>query len=84
MARQLEANRTERSEQCFERARKVLVGGVNSPVRAFREGEGRSVFLCAAEGPCVIDADGNRYVDLVGSWGRRPRPRTSSGEGLGD
>jgi glutamate-1-semialdehyde 2,1-aminomutase len=69
MSRQVDVNRMQRSEQCFERARAVLVGGVNSPVRAFGAVGGRPVFLRAAEGAWVIDVDGNRYVDLVGSWG---------------
>jgi glutamate-1-semialdehyde 2,1-aminomutase len=58
-----------RSGACFERACRTLVGGVNSPVRAFRAVGGRPVFLRAAEGAHVVDVDGNRYVDLVGSWG---------------
>ncbi|UCG33309.1 MAG: glutamate-1-semialdehyde 2,1-aminomutase [Phycisphaerales bacterium] len=53
----------------YERARRVLVGGVNSPVRAFRAVGGQPVFLERAEGAYVFDVDGNRYVDLVGSWG---------------
>jgi len=57
------------SAALFDRARRVLVGGVNSPVRAFRAVGGEPVFLERAEGPHVFDADGNRYVDLVGSWG---------------
>jgi glutamate-1-semialdehyde 2,1-aminomutase len=69
MTRQSDVNQMQRSRQCFERAREVLVGGVNSPVRAFRAVGGQPVFLRAAEGPHVIDVDGNRYVDLVGSWG---------------
>jgi glutamate-1-semialdehyde 2,1-aminomutase len=69
MSRQVDVNRMQRSGQCFERARSVLVGGVNSPVRAFRAVGGQPVFLRAAEGAYVIDVDGNRYVDLVGSWG---------------
>ncbi|UCD75156.1 MAG: glutamate-1-semialdehyde 2,1-aminomutase [Phycisphaerales bacterium] len=58
-----------RSDACYERACKVLAGGVNSPVRAFRAVGGRPVFLKAAEGPYVTDVDGNRYIDLVGTWG---------------
>ena len=58
-----------RSEDAFERARKVLVGGVNSPVRAFRAVGGTPVFVERADGAYVFDIDGNRYVDLVGSWG---------------
>jgi glutamate-1-semialdehyde 2,1-aminomutase len=69
MAKQLVVRQVSQSERCFERARAVLVGGVNSPVRAFRAVGGRPVFLRAAKGPHVIDVDGNRYVDLVGSWG---------------
>ncbi|MCP3903898.1 MAG: glutamate-1-semialdehyde 2,1-aminomutase [Planctomycetes bacterium] len=60
---------TEHSDACFERACRVLVGGVNSPVRAFRAVGGRPVFLASAGGAHVTDVDGNRYVDLVGSWG---------------
>jgi glutamate-1-semialdehyde 2,1-aminomutase len=58
-----------RSAALFERACGVLVGGVNSPVRAFRAVGGDPVFVERAEGPYIIDADGNRYVDLVGTWG---------------
>ena len=58
-----------RSNVALERARRVLVGGVNSPVRSFRAVGGEPVFLARAEGAQVVDVDGNRYVDLVGSWG---------------
>jgi glutamate-1-semialdehyde 2,1-aminomutase len=61
--------RSEESERCFERARRVLVGGVNSPVRAFGAVGGHPVFLQSAEGAHVTDVDVNRYIDLVGSWG---------------
>jgi glutamate-1-semialdehyde 2,1-aminomutase len=61
--------RTDESERCYERACRVLVGGVNSPVRAFGAVGGHPVFLRSAEGAEVIDVDGNRYLDLVGSWG---------------
>ena len=54
MTEQLDVNQMQRSEQCFERARAVLVGGVNSPVRAFRAVGGRPVFLRAALGPCRL------------------------------
>ncbi len=47
----------------------MLVGGVNSPVRAFRAVGGDPVFVERAEGAYIVDVDGNRYVDLVGSWG---------------
>ncbi len=59
----------DKSAGCFERACRVLVGGVNSPVRAFRAVGGEPVFLDRAEGAYVFDVDGNRYADLVGTWG---------------
>jgi glutamate-1-semialdehyde 2,1-aminomutase len=58
-----------RSIEAYERACRVLVAGVNSPVRAFRAVGGTPVFVDRAEGPYLFDVDGNRYVDLVGSWG---------------
>lgn len=58
-----------RSRELFGRARDVLVGGVNSPVRAMR-GIGRDpLFIDRAEGPRVWDADGNEYVDYLSTWG---------------
>jgi glutamate-1-semialdehyde 2,1-aminomutase len=62
-------NQRGRSAAAYERACKVLVGGVNSPVRAFGAVGGKPVFLARAEGPYVFDVDARRYVDLVGSWG---------------
>ncbi len=53
----------------FERAQRVLVGGVNSPVRAFGSVGGTPAFVKSASGATIIDVDGNRYLDLVGSWG---------------
>jgi glutamate-1-semialdehyde 2,1-aminomutase len=58
-----------KSESLFERATKVIPGGVNSPVRAFNGVGGTPVFIDRAEGACLIDADGNSYIDYVGSWG---------------
>jgi glutamate-1-semialdehyde 2,1-aminomutase len=58
-----------RSEELFERARRVIPGGVNSPVRAFGAVGGTPRFAVRGEGAYVVDADGNRYVDLVQSWG---------------
>ena len=58
-----------RSEALFERAQRVIPGGVNSPVRAFRAVGGTPRFISSAEGCYLIDADGNRYIDYVGSWG---------------
>ncbi len=51
------------------RAQGYFPGGVNSPVRAFRAVGGHPPFVVRAEGACLYDADGNRYVDLFGSWG---------------
>ena len=51
------------------RARAVIPGGVNSPVRAFRAVGGTPRFIAAAKGPWLTDVDGNRYVDLLCSWG---------------
>ena len=58
-----------RSEALAQRARKVLVGGVNSPVRAFKAVGGDPVFFERGEGARMWDADGNEYIDYVGSWG---------------
>ena len=58
-----------RSEELFERARRAIPGGVNSPVRAFGAVGGTPRFVVRGEGAYVVDADGNRYVDLVQSWG---------------
>jgi glutamate-1-semialdehyde 2,1-aminomutase len=58
-----------RSEELFERARRVTPGGVNSPVRALGAVGGIPRFAVRGEGAYLIDADGNRYVDLVQSWG---------------
>jgi len=57
------------SEALFTRAQKVLPGGVDSPVRAYRQVGGTPPFITRADGAYVFDADGNRYVDYVGSWG---------------
>jgi glutamate-1-semialdehyde 2,1-aminomutase len=58
-----------RSQEMFDRAKKVLVGGVNSPVRAFKSVEGDPIFFQSAKGAYLHDVDGNSYVDYVGSWG---------------
>ncbi len=58
-----------RSETLYERARRVIPGGVNSPVRAFRAVGGSPLFISRGSGPYIFDADGNRYLDFVGSWG---------------
>jgi glutamate-1-semialdehyde 2,1-aminomutase len=53
----------------FDRARRVIPGGVNSPVRAFRAVGGTPRFIASGSGPYLYDVDGNVYVDLVCSWG---------------
>ncbi|MGA2155799.1 MAG: glutamate-1-semialdehyde 2,1-aminomutase [Bryobacteraceae bacterium] len=58
-----------KSQALFRRAQELIPGGVNSPVRAFRSVGGNPVFLARGEGSHVIDVDGNRYIDYVGSWG---------------
>ena len=57
------------SEELFERSRRVIPGGVNSPVRAFASVGGTPPYISAARGPYLADADGREFVDLVGSWG---------------
>lgn len=58
-----------RSEELFERAKKVIPGGVNSPVRAFGSIGMNPRFIASADGPYMTDADGKTYIDYVGSWG---------------
>jgi glutamate-1-semialdehyde 2,1-aminomutase len=58
-----------RSAELFERAQRVIPGGVNSPVRAFRAVGGTPRFMVSGTGPYLTDADGVEYVDLVSSWG---------------
>jgi glutamate-1-semialdehyde 2,1-aminomutase len=59
----------ERSRHLFARAKSLMPGGVNSPVRAFRGVGGDPIFFERGEGATLIDVDGNRYLDYVGSWG---------------
>ncbi|GAA1311158.1 glutamate-1-semialdehyde 2,1-aminomutase [Pseudonocardia xinjiangensis] len=80
------------SRQLFERACAAIPGGVNSPVRAFTSVGGTPRFMVSATGPWLTDADGNRYVDLISSWGPmilgHAHPavvdavRTAAGDGL--
>src|SRR4030066_1359149 len=58
-----------KSKQLFDRAKTLMPGGVNSPVRAFKHVGGSPLFLGRASGSCFTDADGNRYVDFCQSWG---------------
>src|SRR6476620_4469625 len=57
------------SKALFARAQRVIPGGVNSPVRAFRAVGGEPVFIARAAGAFLFGADGTKYTDYVGSWG---------------
>jgi glutamate-1-semialdehyde 2,1-aminomutase len=63
------SNTHSRSQAIFERAKQVIPGGVNSPVRACRSVGVDPVFVQQGDGATITDADGNRYIDLIGSWG---------------
>lgn len=65
----MKSKKLSKSEEYYAQARQVLVGGVNSPVRAFGAVGGTPRFIQRAKGPYVFDVDGNRYIDFVGSWG---------------
>lgn len=58
-----------KSEYLYERAKKFIPGGVNSPARAFKSVGGVPVFFKKAKGSIITDEDGNQYIDYVGSWG---------------
>ena len=60
---------SEATQQWWERARRAIPGGVNSPVRAFGAVGGTPVFIARGQGPYVYDLEGRRYIDLVQSWG---------------
>ncbi|HXJ42357.1 MAG TPA: glutamate-1-semialdehyde 2,1-aminomutase [Bryobacteraceae bacterium] len=60
---------TERSKELFERAQLSIPGGVNSPVRAWRGVGGSPRFITRGQGSRLFDADGNEYIDYIGSWG---------------
>jgi glutamate-1-semialdehyde 2,1-aminomutase len=59
----------QRSQAIFERAKQIIPGGVNSPVRACRSVGVDPVFVAQGDGAYITDVDGNRYIDLIGSWG---------------
>src|SRR3954463_1189025 len=61
--------KTKTSRKLFERASKILPGGVDSPVRAFKSVGGTPIFVKRGSGAMLEDVDGNRYVDYVMSWG---------------
>ncbi len=58
-----------RSENLYNRAKKVIPGGVNSPVRAFKSVGGTPLFIKKAKGSVLFDEDNNEYIDLIASWG---------------
>ncbi len=60
---------TQKSTKLFKKAEKLIPGGVNSPVRAFKAVGGKPLFIKRAKGSKIYDADGNSYIDYVGSWG---------------
>ena len=60
---------TNHSHELFVRAQARIPGGVNSPVRAFSGVGGEPLFFDRAEGACIFDVDGKRYIDYIGSWG---------------
>lgn len=61
--------RYQKSQELFAQAQKVIPGGVNSPVRAFKSVGTRPIFIDHALGSKIYDVDGNEYIDYVGSWG---------------
>jgi len=63
------ARKDSRSRDLLRRAEEIIPGGVNSPVRAFKGVGGTPPFIARAEGATLVDVDGNRYIDFVGSWG---------------
>ncbi|WP_226390469.1 glutamate-1-semialdehyde 2,1-aminomutase [Penaeicola halotolerans] len=58
-----------KSKALFEKAKNLIPGGVNSPVRAFKAVGGDPIFIKSAKGPYIIDEDGNQYIELINSWG---------------
>ncbi|MEJ5263201.1 MAG: glutamate-1-semialdehyde 2,1-aminomutase [Ignavibacterium sp.] len=60
---------TTKSKQLFEKAKRFIPGGVNSPVRAFKSVGGDPIFIERGEGSKFYDVDGNEYIDYIGSWG---------------
>jgi len=58
-----------KSKLLFEQAQSLMPGGVNSPVRAFKNVGGKPIFFKSAKGPILIDEDDNQYIDFIGSWG---------------
>lgn len=63
------SRKIETSKSLFEKAKSVIPGGVNSPVRAFKAVGGDPIFIQSAKGAYLFDADGNKYIELINSWG---------------
>ncbi|MEK6246547.1 MAG: aminotransferase class III-fold pyridoxal phosphate-dependent enzyme, partial [Planctomycetales bacterium] len=57
------------NKTAFERANRLIPGGVNSPARAFGAVGGTPLFIDRGEGACLVDLNGRRFIDYVGSWG---------------
>ena len=62
-------NKINKSIELYKEAKHHMPGGVNSPVRAFKNINGNPIFFKKAKGPYLIDADNNKYIDYIGSWG---------------
>ncbi|RZO27960.1 MAG: glutamate-1-semialdehyde-2,1-aminomutase [SAR86 cluster bacterium] len=62
-------NKISKSIELYKEAKLHMPGGVNSPVRAFKNIKGNPIFFKKAKGPYLIDADNNKYIDYIGSWG---------------
>ena len=63
-----------RSRELFDAAKKRIPGGVNSPVRAFRNVGTDPVFIASGSGSHITDVEGREFIDFVGSWGTWQRP----------
>src|SRR5574338_975112 len=61
--------KNKKSQELFQRAQLSIPGGVNSPVRAFKSVGGTPIFMSSAKGTYLYDADGNKYIDYINSWG---------------
>jgi len=59
----------DKSKALFEEAKDLMPGGVNSPVRAFKNIGGSPIFFKSGKGAYIYDEDGNEYIDFIGSWG---------------
>ena len=81
--------RSVRSHEAFERAKRVIPGGVNSPAHTFAHVGGEPLFIARGEGAYLYDIDGQHYLDFVGSWGplilghNHPRVQEAVSKALG-